>query len=120
MFAVNRWVRLRNQQRTAWADIDVQLQRRHESRQQQVSVVQANAGYEAAIAGIAWYSEGGMGSLGSLSKVGGNSLSSQIASSSLPPAAPRVRTAAVPRVVVEALEVAAAAAASARGFRRWV
>ena len=39
----------------------------------------------AATAGIAWYSGGGMDSLGSLSKAVGNSLSSQIASSSSPP-----------------------------------
>ena len=30
VFAFNRLVRLRNQWRTAWADIDVQLQRRHD------------------------------------------------------------------------------------------
>jgi uncharacterized membrane protein YgcG len=39
----------------------------------------------ATTAGIAWYSGGGMDSLGSLSKAVGNSLSSQIASSSSPP-----------------------------------
>ncbi|MEO6227764.1 MAG: DUF2207 domain-containing protein [Thermomonas sp.] len=39
----------------------------------------------AATTGIAWYSGGGMDSLGSLSKAVGNSLSSQIASSSSPP-----------------------------------
>jgi LemA protein len=30
VFVFNRLVRLRNQVRTAWADIDVQLQRRHD------------------------------------------------------------------------------------------
>ena len=30
VFAYNRLVRLRNQWRTAWADFDVQLQRRHD------------------------------------------------------------------------------------------
>ncbi|MEO6227776.1 MAG: DUF2207 domain-containing protein [Thermomonas sp.] len=39
----------------------------------------------ATTAGIAWYSGGGMDSLGSLSQAVGNSLSSQIASSSSPP-----------------------------------
>lgn len=48
VFAFNRLVRLRNQQRTAWADIDVQLQRRHDVVPQLVSVVQAYAGHEAA------------------------------------------------------------------------
>ena len=47
-FAFNRLVRLRNQQRTAWADIDVQLQRRHDLVPQLVNVVQAYAGHEAA------------------------------------------------------------------------
>ena len=48
VFAFNRLVRLRNQQRTAWADIDVQLQRRHDLVPQLVNVVQAYAGHEAA------------------------------------------------------------------------
>ncbi|MEO6227775.1 MAG: LemA family protein [Thermomonas sp.] len=48
VFAFNRLVRLRNQQRTAWADIDVQLQRRHDLVPQLVKVVQAYAGHEAA------------------------------------------------------------------------
>ncbi len=48
VFAYNRLVRLRNQQRTAWADIDVQLQRRHDLVPQLVTVVQAYAGHEAA------------------------------------------------------------------------
>ena len=47
VFAFNRLVRLRNQQRTAWADIDVQLQRRHDLVPQLVHVVQAYAGHEA-------------------------------------------------------------------------
>ena len=48
IFAFNRLVRLRNQQRTAWADIDVQLQRRHDLVPELVKVVQAYAGHEAA------------------------------------------------------------------------
>ncbi|MEO6227765.1 MAG: LemA family protein [Thermomonas sp.] len=48
VLAFNRLVRLRNQQRTAWADIDVQLQRRHDLVPQLVNVVQAYAGHEAA------------------------------------------------------------------------
>lgn len=44
----NRLVRLRNQARTAWADIDVQLQRRHDLVPQLVATVQAYAGHEAA------------------------------------------------------------------------
>ena len=48
VFAFNRLVRLRNQQRTAWADIDVQLQRRHDLVPQLVNVVKAYAGHEAA------------------------------------------------------------------------
>ncbi len=48
VFAYNRLVRLKNQQRTAWADIDVQLQRRHDLVPQLVTVVQAYAGHEAA------------------------------------------------------------------------
>ena len=48
VYAFNRLIRLRNQQRTAWADIDVQLQRRHDLVPQLVKVVQAYAGHEAA------------------------------------------------------------------------
>ena len=48
VFAFNRLVRLRNQQSTAWADIDVQLQRRHDLVPQLVKVVQAYAAHEAA------------------------------------------------------------------------
>jgi len=44
----NRLVRLRNQVRTAWADIDVQLMRRHDLVPQLVSAVQAYAGHERA------------------------------------------------------------------------
>jgi LemA protein len=39
-------VRLRNQVRTAWADIDVQLKRRHDLIPQLVSAVKGYAGYE--------------------------------------------------------------------------
>ena len=44
----NRLVRLRNQVRTAWADIDVQLMRRHDLVPQLVAAVQAYAGHERA------------------------------------------------------------------------
>lgn len=44
----NRLVRLRNQTRTAWADIDVQLQRRHDLVPQLVSAVGGYADHEAA------------------------------------------------------------------------
>lgn len=44
----NRLVRLRNQVRTAWADIDVQLVRRHDLVPQLVRAVQAYAGHERA------------------------------------------------------------------------
>lgn len=45
----NRLVRLRNQMRTAWADIDVQLTRRHDLVPQLVSAVQGYAGHESAV-----------------------------------------------------------------------
>lgn len=45
-FAFNRLVRLRNQMRAAWADIDVQLMRRHDLVPQLVTAVQAYAGHE--------------------------------------------------------------------------
>lgn len=45
----NRLVRLRNQVRTAWADIDVQLLRRHDLVPQLVAAVQAYAGHEQAL-----------------------------------------------------------------------
>ena len=49
VFAFNRLVRLRNQARTAWADIDVQLMRRHDLVPQLVTAVQAYAGHERAV-----------------------------------------------------------------------
>ncbi|GAB3389181.1 LemA family protein [Lysobacter fragariae] len=49
VFAFNRLVRLRNQVRTAWADIDVQLQRRHDLVPSLVTAVQAYAGHEHAL-----------------------------------------------------------------------
>lgn len=48
VFAFNRLVRLRNQVRTAWADVDVQLIRRHDLVPALVSAVQAYAGHEQA------------------------------------------------------------------------
>ena len=45
----NRLVRLRNQVRTAWADIDVQLQRRHDLVPSLVAAVQAYAGHERSV-----------------------------------------------------------------------
>lgn len=44
----NRLVRLRNQTRTAWADIDVQLTRRHDLVPQLVATVQGYASHEQA------------------------------------------------------------------------
>src|SRR4029079_4278029 len=46
VLAFNRLVRLRNQGKTAWADIDVQLKRKHDLVPQLVSAVQGYAGYE--------------------------------------------------------------------------
>lgn len=46
VFIYNRLVRLRNQVRTAWADIDVQLKRRHDLVPQLVAAVQGYAGHE--------------------------------------------------------------------------
>lgn len=46
--AYNRLVRLRNQHRTAWADIDVQLQRRHDLVPRLVEAVRAYAAHERA------------------------------------------------------------------------
>ena len=46
VFAYNRLVRLRNQMRTAWADIDVQLTRRHDLVPQLVAAVQGYASHE--------------------------------------------------------------------------
>jgi len=48
MLAFNRLVRLRNQFRTAWADIDVQLQRRHDLVPQLVEAVKGYAAHERA------------------------------------------------------------------------
>ena len=48
VFAFNRLVRLRNQTLTAWADIDVQLTRRHDLVPQLVATVQGYAGHERA------------------------------------------------------------------------
>jgi len=45
----NRLVRLRNQVRAAWADIDVQLQRRHDLVPQLVATVKGYAGHEHAL-----------------------------------------------------------------------
>ena len=47
--AFNRLVRLRNQVRTAWADIDVQLVRRHDLVPMLVAAVQGYAGHERAL-----------------------------------------------------------------------
>ncbi len=45
----NRLVRLRNQVRNAWADIDVQLTRRHDLVPQLVATVKGYAGHEKAV-----------------------------------------------------------------------
>jgi LemA protein len=45
-FAFNRLVRLRNQVRNAWADIDVQLRRRHDLVPQLVAAVKGYTGYK--------------------------------------------------------------------------
>ena len=47
--AFNRLVRLRNQVRTAWADIDVQLARRHDLVPALVAATKAYAGHERAV-----------------------------------------------------------------------
>lgn len=46
LLVFNRLVRLRNQARTAWADIDVQLQRRHDLVPQLVAAVRGYARHE--------------------------------------------------------------------------
>jgi LemA protein len=46
VIAYNRLVRLRNQVRAAWADIDVQLKRRHDLVPQLVAAVQGYASHE--------------------------------------------------------------------------
>jgi LemA protein len=49
VLSFNRLVRLRNQVRTAWADVDVQLIRRHDLVPSLVSAVRAYAGHEQAV-----------------------------------------------------------------------
>ena len=49
VYAFNRLVRLRNQTHGAWADIDVQLTRRHDLVPQLVAAVKAYAGHEQAV-----------------------------------------------------------------------
>jgi len=49
VYVFNRLVRLRNQVRTAWADIDVQLTRRHDLVPQLVAAVKGYAGHERAV-----------------------------------------------------------------------
>lgn len=49
MLAYNRLVRLRNQVRTAWADVDVQLVRRHDLVPQLVAAVKGYARHEGAV-----------------------------------------------------------------------
>jgi LemA protein len=49
VYAFNKLVRLRNQMRAAWADIDVQLTRRHDLVPQLVTAVKAYAGHEKAV-----------------------------------------------------------------------
>jgi LemA protein len=49
VIAYNRLVRLRNQVRTAWADVDVQLVRRHDLIPQLVAAVKGYAGHEKAL-----------------------------------------------------------------------
>lgn len=49
VFAFNRLVRLRNQVRTAWADVDVQLLRRHDLVPSLVTAVKTYAGHEQAV-----------------------------------------------------------------------
>lgn len=49
LFIYNRLVRLRNQLRAAWADIDVQLMRRHDLVPQLVAVVKGYAAHESAV-----------------------------------------------------------------------
>lgn len=48
LFVFNRLVRLRNQMRNAWADIDVQLARRHDLVPQLVAAVKGYANHEKA------------------------------------------------------------------------
>ena len=48
-FAFNRLVRLRNQVKAGWSDIDVQLMRRHDLVPRLVEAVRAYAGHEASV-----------------------------------------------------------------------
>ncbi len=48
-YVFNKLIRLRNQMRSAWADIDVQLTRRHDLVPQLVAAVQAYAEHERAV-----------------------------------------------------------------------
>ena len=48
-FAFNRLVRLRNQVKAGWSDIDVQLMRRHDLVPMLVEAVRAYAGHERAV-----------------------------------------------------------------------
>lgn len=52
VFAFNRLVRLRNQVHTAWADVDVQLIRRHDLVPSLVTAVKAYAGHEQAVLAV--------------------------------------------------------------------
>lgn len=49
IFAFNRLVRLRNQSKAGWSDIDVQLMRRHDLVPRLVDAVRAYAGHESAV-----------------------------------------------------------------------
>ncbi len=49
VFAFNRLVRLRNQVKAGWSDIDVQLMRRHDLVPRLVEAVRAYAGHEQAV-----------------------------------------------------------------------
>ncbi|HUD41453.1 MAG TPA: LemA family protein [Dokdonella sp.] len=49
VWVFNRLVRLRNQMRSAWADVDVQLTRRHDLVPPLVTAVKAYAGHERAL-----------------------------------------------------------------------
>ena len=49
LITFNGLVRLRNQVRTAWADVDVQLKRRHDLVPQLVAAVKGYAGYERSV-----------------------------------------------------------------------
>jgi LemA protein len=51
-YAFNRLVRLRNQTRAAWADIDVQLTRRHDLVPQLVAAVKGYVGHERGVLAV--------------------------------------------------------------------